>query len=86
MPTKALKSEGNATPRVASQPPIGRPRTAEEIAAQYRAEMARGAEMCRAQMGAGDTSRRGMEDTVRLSAKEDASRGSTEDTARPDTA
>ena len=59
---------------------------AKEIAVQYRAVMVRGAEMGRAQMGAGDTSRRGMEDTVRLSAKEDAGRGSTEGTARPDTA
>ena len=39
--------------------------------------------MGRAQLGAGDTGRRGAEDTVRPVAEEEADRGSTEDTTRP---
>ena len=54
---------------------------AEEIAAQYRAAMARGVEMARAQSGADDTGRHGAEDATQPSAEEGAGRGSVEDTA-----
>ena len=79
-PIKALKSGASATPRASAYPLTGGTQTAEEITVQYQAAMARGAEVGRAQMGAGDTGRRGTEDTARPSAEEDAGRGSTKDT------
>ena len=57
---------------------------AEEIAAQYWAEMVRGAEMGRAQVGSSDAGRRGAGDAVRPGVEEEAGRGNAEDTARPD--
>jgi len=71
------------TPGAATQPPSGRPRTAEEVVEQYRAAMARGAATVRAQTGADDADGRVAEEDVRLSAEGEAGGGGMEDAARP---
>ena len=71
-PTKAHKSGRTATSHTALQPPTGGSRTAEEVAEQYRAAMARGIAMARAQSGVDDTSRRGAKEAARPGAEEDA--------------
>jgi len=81
------------TPSTASQPPSGRPRTAELISEELRAAMARGASSARAQLGANVAGRHGAKDVIRPRAEEESSRGAKGETgrggeegvARPDT-
>ena len=64
-PTKALKKGRSATPGTAPQPPSGGPRSAEEIAEELQAAIARGAASTHAQLGVSDSGRHGAEDAIR---------------------
>ena len=69
-------------PSTVSQPPSGGPRTAEEIAEELRAAMARGPASARAQLGANVAGRHGVKDVIRPSAEEESGRGAEGETAR----
>ena len=93
VPTKALKTGRSTTPSTAPQPPSGGPRTAEEIAEELRAAMARAAASARTQLGANVAGRHGALDVIRPSAEEEhgrcaegeTGRGGEEGVARPGT-
>ena len=63
------------TPSTAPQPPSGGPQTAEEIAEELRAAMARGATSARAQLGANVAGRHNTKDVIWPSAEEESGRG-----------
>ena len=85
VPAKALKTGRSTTPSTAPQPPSGGPRTAEEIAEELRAAMARGAASARAQLGAKDVVRPSTEEESGRGDEGETCHGGEEGIARPDT-
>ena len=81
-PNKALKTGRSATPGMAPQPPSSGPRSAEEIAEELRAAIARGAASARAQLGVSDSGRHGAEDAIRPGAEGETGRGAEGETSQ----